>query len=147
LHINILNRKDFILKTCAFCIAGSSLYFLNSCKTKLSTSKVKLFEGKIKVSKEDLFAKKKLILEAEELPYPIFISLNSKNEVHSFYMKCTHRDYRVVFKNNEFYCNNHGSRFDLLGKLIEGPANSNLLELPIKIMNDSFSIDITKVEF
>jgi len=129
-----------------FCIAGTGMLLIDSCKTTSSILKAKINGGKINVSKEDLNLKKNLVLEVEELPYPIFISKNSKNEVHSFYMKCTHKDYKLNFKNNEFYCNNHGSRFDALGNMIEGPAKANLLELPVKILNDSFSIDISRVD-
>jgi Rieske Fe-S protein len=141
-----LNRKDFIFKSCAFCIAGASLSLIESCKTKSAVVKTKLYAGKINVLKEELVSKMKLVLEIEELPYPIFISINAKNEVHSFYMKCTHRDYRVEFKNNQFYCNNHGSRFDSLGVVIEGPANINLLELPVNNLNESYSIDVSKID-
>jgi Rieske Fe-S protein len=146
LHIKILNRKDFVLKACALCISGTGLSLIESCKTKSTVVKAKLFGGKISVQKEELISKKKLLLEIEELPYPIYISCNAKNEIHSFYMKCTHRDYKVEFKNDQFYCNNHGSRFNSLGVVIEGPAKINLLELSVKDLNESYIIDASSLD-
>ena len=140
-----MNRKDFVLKTCLLCIAGTGLSIVESCKTKNTVVKAKLFGGKISIPKEELISKKILILEIDELPYPVYISINPKNEVHSFYMKCTHRHYRVEFKNNQFYCNNHGSRFNSLGAVIEGPAKINLSELSVKNLNDRFIIDTSSI--
>jgi len=146
LHIKNLNRKDFVLKTCVLCIGVTGLLLIESCKTTSTVVKAKLFGGKISIPKEELISKKILILEIEELPYPIYISINPKNEVHSFYMKCTHRDYRVEFKNDQFYCNNHGSRFNSLGAVIEGPAKINLLELSVKNLNESYIIDASTID-
>ena len=141
-----MNRKDFILKTCAICIAGAGVSIIESCKSSNKILKAKLLGGKISVSKIELNSKKNIIIEVEELPYPVFISVNSQSEYRSFYMRCTHKDYKVDFKNNVFYCNNHGSRFNPFGKVIEGPAKSNLLELPVKISDEFISIDVSKVD-
>ena len=141
-----MNRKDFIYKACIFCVAGASVSIIDSCKVSSKIVKAKINGGKIKVSNEDLKIEKNLVLEIDELPYPVFFSMNALKEVHSFYMKCTHRDYKLNFKNNEFYCNNHGSRYNFEGKIIEGPAKINLLELPVIILQDGYSIDTSRID-
>jgi len=41
-------------------------------------------------------------------------------------LKCPHAGCNVKEKNGEFICPCHGSRFSLEGKLLEGPAETDL---------------------
>lgn len=60
-----------------------------------------------------------------------------KGEVHEFSAVCTHLGCIVKWNSSEntWDCPCHGSRFDALGKVIQGPANSDLAEVDDQAAN------------
>ncbi len=60
----------------------------------------------------------------------------------AFLNKCTHKGGRVVYKRWDDYmqCTLHGSRFDIAGKVIKGPAELPLKEYKTTLDNDQLSI-------
>ncbi len=58
----------------------------------------------------------------------IGVYVDSDSKEHKVYMKCPHMGCNVVFNEKEetWDCPCHGSRFDVDGKVIDGPANYNI---------------------
>jgi cytochrome b6-f complex iron-sulfur subunit len=56
------------------------------------------------------------------------------NGVKIFSARCTHLGCKLNrIENNEIVCPCHGSRFSINGKVLKGPANNNLKELPYSV--------------
>ena len=66
------------------------------------------------------------------------IYVNQNNKVRFFSSKCTHLGCKIsTLKNDYMACGCHGSHFALDGKVIKGPASSNLVELNYSIDKES----------
>lgn len=58
------------------------------------------------------------------------IIIKSDNQIRFFSSKCTHLGCKIsTLKNEQLVCACHGSHFSLDGKVLNGPAASNLKEL------------------
>ncbi|MEO8399627.1 MAG: Rieske (2Fe-2S) protein [Ignavibacteriaceae bacterium] len=58
---------------------------------------------------------------------------------------CTHQDCLITnfdSASNEFVCTCHGSRFDINGKVTQGPANSSLQKYSTQFVNNQLIINI-----
>ncbi len=74
------------------------------------------------------------------------ILVKESDNIKAFDGKCTHLGCRInKFEGNELVCRCHGSRFDLSGKAVTGPAIDPLKELIIKedIINDKLIIQVS----
>ena len=50
-------------------------------------------------------------------------------------MICTHAGHSLVKTGKKFYCSLHGSEFDITGNVIKGPAERELVHLPVTNVN------------
>lgn len=58
---------------------------------------------------------------------------------------CTHQNCLITnfdSSTNQFVCTCHGSRFDVNGKVVQGPANSPLQQYPIQFSNNQLTIKV-----
>ena len=65
----------------------------------------------------------------------------SENSILAFSRRCTHAGASLdAFNNGTSRCPSHGSEFNLSGIPTRGPANSNLLEYKVEIINDTIKV-------
>jgi cytochrome b6-f complex iron-sulfur subunit len=54
---------------------------------------------------------------------------------------CTHQQFKtVVYQNGEFFCTTHGSRFDETGKVVGGPAKTNIQQYQTSINGNTLRV-------
>ena len=118
-----MDRKDFLLSTCALCGVTSALTFLDSC-SKIDTA----------------------ISFTLDLTLPANAALNhvggyviSNNAVvrntssgyNALSLVCTHAGCTVNYSGSSFYCPCHGGSYDNNGNVTGGPPPSALKQLTV----------------
>jgi cytochrome b6-f complex iron-sulfur subunit len=104
----------------------------------------KIFEGSLVVGAiSDLTPGTGKIVQLGNRPV-IVITTPESNHI-AFRANCTHLGCIVQYRgdNNDIFCACHGSRFDLSGIPVSGPASKPLQEIPITIENNQLSISTT----
>lgn len=64
------------------------------------------------------------------------IVIHDKDGLRALSLKCTHLGCTVADRNFGFECPCHGSRYDLNGMVLRGPASKNLKKLRIENVDD-----------
>lgn len=83
-----------------------------------------------------------IIVKNEKLEYDIAL-VDYKNEHYkAFELKCTHQANSLVTTKTGFYCNLHGSSYDLNGKVNNYPATTNLKEYLLTVNSELITINL-----
>lgn len=81
-----------------------------------------------------------LFVRAAGAPGAIAVRLGSSGRYTAVLALCTHRGCEVAAQPQGYLCPCHGSRFDLAGEVVEGPAERPLLPLPVQASADGIAI-------
>ncbi|WP_462254664.1 Rieske (2Fe-2S) protein [Ferruginibacter sp.] len=145
-----MDRKDFI-KSCGFaCIGGGA--FLQSCNsTKLLSGKIAGDDIIIPVTDfetkngNNIYFKKYIVVQNEILQYPICVYRKNENEYTALWMRCTHQGTELQVFGDKLQCPAHGSEFDNIGGVQNGPADAKLRTFPVTIENNQLKISLKAV--
>ncbi len=66
--------------------------------------------------------------------------VKGEEEIFAFPNRCTHLGCPLNFVEGKFVCKCHGSRFDIRGKKIMGPAKHDLPKLHVFLTNDGKAV-------
>ncbi|MEQ9403764.1 MAG: Rieske (2Fe-2S) protein [Cyclobacteriaceae bacterium] len=145
-----MRRKEFI-RTCGFgCIGlltGSSL--LHGCaSTKYINAPINGSFLEIPVSafstdEEGNEYRQFVIVQNDQLQYPISVFRINRDSYQALYMRCTHQGTELQIFGDRLQCPAHGSEFKSNGEVQNGPADTNLRSFPITIQNNLLKIDLS----
>ncbi len=145
-----MNRKDFILKSCAACVAASSVAaLLSSCAaTKFTNGKLIKDGIVIDVKKFSLKEANKhrlyIVVRNDELLFPICVYRFSETDYSAVWMQCAHQGAELNVAGDYLQCPAHGSEYDNRGRVTSGPADRDLRTFPVTINNNQLFIDLRK---
>lgn len=86
--------------------------------------------------------KKYLVVQNEQLQYPICIYRFDDNTYKALLMKCTHQGTELQVFGDKLQCPSHGSEFNNHGGVESGPAGRALRTLPVTINNGQLEISL-----
>jgi Rieske Fe-S protein len=145
-----MNRKEF-LKTCGFgCLSGlTAITLLQSCSSSQVLTKeisgsdilVPITDFVIK-NNGTIEYKKYIIIQNEQLKFPICIYRFDTNNYSALLMECTHQGAELQVFGDKLQCSAHGSEFNNKGSVESGPADRNLRNFPITIDNNTLKISL-----
>jgi nitrite reductase/ring-hydroxylating ferredoxin subunit len=147
-----MERKQFI-KSCAFaCLAGSVLVSaLDGC-TGARVASGGSIQGTISGSEllvpisafasADGKFKKYVVVNHDQMQFPICVYRFSENEYTALLMKCTHQGAELQVFGDKLQCPAHGSEFSNRGVVENAPADTNLRTFPITINPNELSISL-----
>jgi Rieske Fe-S protein len=145
-----MNRKEF-LKTCGFgCLSGlTAITILQSCSSSQVLTK-EISGSDILVPTTDFVIKnngtieykKYIIIQNEQLKFPICIYRFDTNNYSALLMECTHQGAELQVFGDKLQCSAHGSEFNNKGSVESGPADRNLRNFPITIDNNTLKISL-----
>ncbi len=141
-----VERRDFIRQACGLCasIVGISaiLPALSSC-TPLKSYSGEIIQGSIQLPVNQFTEENNLVIvKNQSLEFEIAVVKYSNEKFRAFELQCTHRTYPLIATNSGFVCNQHGSRYDLEGKVTQAPAEKNLKEYSIQSNGEILNIKI-----
>ncbi|MEQ8904113.1 Rieske 2Fe-2S domain-containing protein [Ekhidna sp.] len=142
-----MKRIEFI-KTCGMgCLgvmAGSLI--LSSCA---ATTRIKasingsFLELDSQSFENDGGFRKYIIVENEQLQYPISVFRMDEFNYKALYMRCTHQGTELQVFGDRLQCPAHGSEFTNNGTVQNGPADKDLRSFPVIVENNVIKIDLS----
>tara|TARA_R110000787_G_scaffold34540_1_gene89354 strand:- start:180 stop:620 length:441 start_codon:yes stop_codon:yes gene_type:complete len=130
-----MERRKFI-KTCCYSAIGipiaatlmqscGGIYYAttNRINGRLAISKSEF----IQIKKDKKINRKFVLVRTEALDFPICIYNTGENIYSASLLKCTHRGCELNVGGGIYTCPCHGSEFSITGKVLEGPADKNLM--------------------
>ncbi|RYG54190.1 MAG: Rieske (2Fe-2S) protein [Chitinophagaceae bacterium] len=148
-----MNRKKFI-KSCGLACAGilGTLPVMHSC-TFLRALSGKIVGDELIVpltafetkNGSSVYHKKYIVVENEQLKYPICIYRISETEYSALWMRCTHQGTELQVFGERLQCPAHGSEFSLDGRVHEGPASEPLRRFPYTITNNNLHLSLKAI--
>ncbi len=96
---------------------------------------------KFSIPESEMAATDIKLVTIRNFDYDVFIKKENDNSYVALAMICTHAGHSLVKTGNKFYCSLHGSEFDIDGNVLKGPAEKNLVHLPV--INNNGVLEIT----
>ncbi|MCE3294596.1 MAG: hypothetical protein K0R65_310 [Crocinitomicaceae bacterium] len=145
-----MNRSEF-LKSCAYaCVSGVAvLSILQSCKTTkilnspISGAEILLDTKEFEIRKKDKLSYRKfIVVQNEQLNFPICIYRLSEQEYTAINLQCSHQGAELQVFGDKLVCPAHGSEFDSKGSVENGPATQNLRTFPVQLSQNQLKISL-----
>lgn len=146
-----MNRNKFI-KTCGLGCVGmltSGTWLIGCIGTKYIHGSItdnylifptSSFEN---TSENNNTYRKYVVVENNNLQYPIVVFRYSEDKYGAFLMKCTHQGTELQVFGDRLQCPAHGSEFSQTGSVQNGPANQNLRSFPILSELENLKINLS----
>lgn len=138
-------RREFLKDSCTACLGtafmGLTFSTLSSCSS-LPIYKTDLSKKQVEVPLTNFAESNLVIVRDVQVPYDILLVKKSDQEYTALYMKCTHRENPVTATKTGLFCSEHGSSFDLDGKVTKEPASQPLKKFKTTLADNQVSIDL-----
>jgi Rieske Fe-S protein len=85
----------------------------------------------VEVKKDKTINHKFVVIRNPQLKYPVSVYQAGDGDFKAFYMQCTHQGCEINAYETQFVCPCHGSEFNLDGKVLQGPAEKDLVEFKV----------------
>ena len=146
----IANRREFIKKSCLLCAGlSTSALVLSSCQATHYTTGTFTDTDVVLPISEFTYEKKGqqlqrpfIIIQNDKLEFPIYLYRFSDTKYSALWMKCSHKGAELQASGDHLYCSSHGSEFNNLGNVNQGPAEKNLRTFPVSVQGDSILINL-----
>lgn len=133
-----LSRRTFIkqasaLGACACCLGTMSLLESCSAPAGAAATEKSIIEtpGQISVLKSSVAGQSYLKLNTSKFKDPIFVNTNPDGTYTAVLMNCTHKGCGLGASQGKLICGCHGSEFDLAGRVLKGPAKTDLQKFEV----------------
>ncbi len=124
------SRRDFLKTLGAAVVSSTGAPLLLSGCVGLATVRAQVGQNKIKLNQKETQALNApngiLIVKAPQLPGPIILRNLAEVGIVAVSSICTHRGCEVRPMPHSLQCPCHGSEYDELGEVLEGPATRPL---------------------
>ena len=141
-----MERKEFI-KTCGFACLGGTLFgaILQGCgSSKIITAEINHSDMVVPLAAftDNNSFKKHVVVQNQQLKYPICVYRFSETEYTALLMRCTHQGAELQVFGDRLECPAHGSQFSNKGQVKNGPADANLRTFPVTVSKDQILISL-----
>lgn len=136
-----MDRRNFLKSTCTLCVAVSAGLMLSplvSC-TPLPMYKTVVNDNKIAVPVSQFEKTDFCLIRPASFAWDIGIKKETDGSFSAVLLRCTHADNQLQKTGNKFTCDLHGSKFDLMGNVLNGPAAKPLMKYRTE-MSDKYVI-------
>lgn len=144
---NKLSRRELLLRTMGTAAAALALPFIFFSKGRAHAQKTKPLNLRIDLKDERYATLNRsggaVYVEVETESRPVIVHRISESEVVAFSSVCTHAGCKVNLpKDGKVVCRCHNSMFDGTGKLISGPAGSDLKQFSATLKEKAIVITV-----
>ena len=137
-----MDRKKFIQSCGMICVGGVGIAaLLQSCTTGQYFASSEINGSYLHIATTEFTLNKKgeavdrryVLVRSEKLNFPIYLYKISEQEYSAVWMECTHQGAELSAHGEHLSCPAHGSEFDKLGNVIQGPAQNNLRKFKTQV--------------
>jgi Rieske Fe-S protein len=143
-----IDRRKFLASGCKACLmAGAG--FLISDLIACSPSKVlklPVSENTVRMPATMFTTEQLHIVRPEGWFYDIAVRKTSAVDYEALLLECTHQQNQLIVSQNRFECTLHGSRFNLEGQVIKGPAERPLKRFVTRLDQGQVVIELKPTE-
>lgn len=100
--------------------------------------------GIIEVPENQIKDTKLKIIRPAGWQYNIALHKKEDGSLAALLLRCTHMDNQLAQASGGYICHLHGSRFNMDGKVIKGPAEKNLESFPVSKDNNGNILIVVK---
>lgn len=148
-----MNRRDFIVNSCAACLSVTALStVVSSCQPtryisgRITDDGLIVKKDEFKIKKGDQVSYRSfIIIRNDALQYPVCIYRFNEQEYSALWMQCTHQGTELQASGEYLQCPAHGSEFNNKGDVTNGPADKNLRTFLVFVTESELFIDMRKV--
>lgn len=140
-----MDRKNFLIACCGASVAGlfascgKVYYATNTVSGKNITVALSEFEE----VKEGVTTPRAFVLvKNEQLPFPVAVYRNSDKNYSALYLQCTHSGCELRPASTVLQCPCHGSEFSTQGKVLNPPAEKDLIQFPVIVSDKQLLIQL-----
>ena len=142
----IMDRKEFLKRSCQGCLFGTAAILLPSL-TGCSPAVFNVYKTAVANNMIELplslFEKNSLqIIRPQGWQYDIAVQKKPEGNYTAILMECTHMENQLIASQNGFSCSLHGSRFNVNGEVIKGPAERPLKSYSTSVQNNKLILSI-----
>jgi Rieske Fe-S protein len=112
---------------------------LSSCSS-LPTFETDIAQERVRVPISAFGTSEVLVVRVRLLMYDLALRKHQDNTYTAVLLRCTHADTQLTPAGEGYVCNAHGSRFDLDGKVLKGPAQKDLEQFPIETIRGNIIV-------
>jgi nitrite reductase/ring-hydroxylating ferredoxin subunit len=140
-----MDRRQFLRNTCQAC-AALALVPLTATLESCSSTKALALEAKdglLDIPLADLDPSGRTLVKAKGLGEKLMVVKQADGSYRTLALNCPHKNGPVSYDTNEgLKCGWHGSRFDLAGKVLNGPAKQDLKGFATEQLDQALRIRI-----
>jgi Rieske Fe-S protein len=142
----MMTRRDFIAKSCLACAGAGLSVSLSGCASHYASATIE--SNGISILKTEFLHTKSqtyktfVLVQHEQLAFPIYLYRFSDVEYCALWMECTHQGAELQASGDFLHCPSHGSEFTNRGSVTSGPAEKSLRSFPVSIIGDKIFIDL-----
>ncbi len=137
-------RRDFLKIICRALAAVSGPPLLSSCAAGKGSYRAQIIDDKIIIPKKDALALAKpngvMFTSAPAVGRLLLKNIDGE-EIVALALTCTHRGCEVQVLPDGFECPCHGSEYDEMGNVVEGPARLPLKRFTVEETMDAFIVN------
>ena len=98
--------------------------------------------GRLVVSRDEFGEGPFALLEAPNLPMPIYLYRHDDGEFTAVLTRCMHRGCQVEAADGHLVCPCHGSEYDNAGRILKGPTQLPLIRFPVEVSGDAIYVGL-----
>lgn len=95
------------------------------------------------VHRKKIRYKKYVVVQNEQLQFPICIFRLSATEYSAIYMRCSHQGAELQVFGDTLQCPAHGSEFNNTGTVRTAPATEALRRFPVTLENNQLKVNLS----
>lgn len=125
----LIERRKFLESACRACLlvsAGFLISDLSACSPSAKVISLPITQNAIRLPTTAFATEPAQILRPEGWFYDIAVRKTSEDQYEALLLECTHQQNQLMVIPNGFKCELHGSKFNLNGQVIKGPAERPL---------------------
>lgn len=140
-----MDRRTFLKEGCKGCagvlLLGLGAGLLGGCGT-LPLMRAEAGDHKLRIPLSRFAEQRLLLVRTGNLPFDVLAVKEPDGQYRALYLQCTHQDQPLTATPTGLHCPAHGSRFDLEGRVRQGPAANDLLQFNTSVQGTDLIINI-----
>jgi Rieske Fe-S protein len=142
----MMTRREFIAKSCLACAGAGLSVSLVGCASHyvsgtMEPNGISILKTEFQQAKRQT-SKTFLLIQHEQLAFPIYVYRFSDSEYTALWMECTHQGAELQASGEFLHCPSHGSEFTNRGVVSSGPAEKSLRSFPVTVADNKIFIDL-----